>query len=166
LDRLLRSHATDHFRKLEALLAALPPRCLFFAGYCSRSLARAEAKKGGSSGGPPGLSRLFGSLGGFDSGGGDSMGGLGGGGGGGGGADDSSSLYDRLLMRGGARPRSKSTKGKQLSKMLPNHVELHPPNQDIHVSAECQGSGGQGGLDCLLLDYLPVPNWQIAVAAS
>jgi hypothetical protein len=144
LDRLLRSHATDHFRKLEALLAALPPRCLFFAGYCSRSLARAEAKKGGSSGGPPGLSRLFGSLGGFDSGGGDSMGGLGGGGGGG--ADDSSSLYDRLLMRGGARPRSKSTKGKQLSKMLPNHVELHPPNQDIHVSA---GGWGSGGCGCL-----------------
>ena len=60
------------------------------------------------------------------------MGGLGGGGGGGG---DDSSLYDRLLMRGGARPRSKSSKGKLLSKMLPNHVELHPPNQDSHVGA-------------------------------
>lgn len=56
LDRLLRTHATDHFRKLEALLAALPPRCLLFAGYCSRSLARAEAKR---EGGPTSFSRLF-----------------------------------------------------------------------------------------------------------
>lgn len=43
------------------LQATLPPRCLLFGGYCSRSLARADAKRDS---GPPGLSRLFGSLGG------------------------------------------------------------------------------------------------------
>lgn len=56
LDRLLRTHAVDHFRKLDALLAGLAPRCLLFAGYCSRSLARAEAKR---EGGPPSFSRIF-----------------------------------------------------------------------------------------------------------
>ena len=49
LDRLIRSQATDHFRKLEALLGTLPPRCLIFACYCSRSLAREKA------GGPGGI---------------------------------------------------------------------------------------------------------------
>lgn len=101
LDRLLRTHATDHFRKLEALLAALPPRCLLFGGYCSRSLARAEAK--GREGGPPGLSRFFSGLGGA---GGDSgLGGLG---------DEAGSLLDRFGRGGGAGAgrQRKSTKGK------------------------------------------------------
>lgn len=116
LDRLLRTHATDHFRKLEALLASLPPRCLLFGGYCSRSLARAEAKR---EGGPPGLSRLFGSLGGdaaF-------------------GAPDDLSLLDRFGRGPGSRSQRKSTKGKVLSKMLPNHLELHPPNHESQGKA-------------------------------
>ncbi|KAL4422596.1 hypothetical protein ABPG75_008793 [Micractinium tetrahymenae] len=114
LDRLLRTHATDHFRKLEALLASLPPHCLLFAGYCSRSLARTEAKR---EGGPTSFSRLF----------------LGGGDGAFGGAEDF--LYDRFGRRGPGPRSSKSTKGKLLSKMLPNHVELHPPNQETHAKA-------------------------------
>jgi hypothetical protein len=123
LDRLLRTHATDHFRKLEALLAALPPRCLLFGAYCSRALSRSEAKK---EGGGPNLSRLFGSLGGGDT-------GMGGGGGGGGGSEDMT-ILDRLGKGAGRGPR-KSVKGKALSKMLPNLMELHPPNQDCYVSA-------------------------------
>lgn len=125
LDRLLRTHATDHFRKLEALLASLPPRCLLFAGYCSRSLARAEAKR---EGGPQSLSRFFGGLGGDT--------GFGGGGGGsaaGGGGDDLA-LLDRF-GRGPGCGQRKSTKGRLLAKMLPNHLELHPPNQEAHVCA-------------------------------
>lgn len=51
MDRLIRSQAADHFRKLEALLAGLPQRCLVFACYCSRTLAR---EKAGGSGGPGG----------------------------------------------------------------------------------------------------------------
>ncbi|KAL4449051.1 hypothetical protein ABPG77_007768 [Micractinium sp. CCAP 211/92] len=127
LDRLLRTHATDHFRKLESLLAALPPRCLLFAGYCSRSLARAEAKR---EGGPTSFSRLF--LGGGE--------GKFGGGGGGGGRPGSEShllddfLYDRFGRRAPGQ-RSKSTKGKLLSKMLPNHLELHPPNHEAQAKA-------------------------------
>lgn len=117
LDRLLRTHATDHFRKLEVLLAGLPPRCLLFAGYCSRSLARSEAKR---EGGPPGLPRFFGSLS-------DGLGA--------GGMGDELSMLDRF-GRGPGRTQRKSTKGKLLSKMLPNHLELHPPNQDSHVSAQ------------------------------
>jgi hypothetical protein len=117
LDRMLRTHATDHFRKLEALLALLPPRCLLFGGYCSRSLTRPEAK--GREGGPPGLSRLFGSLG-------DPLGGFGDEGGG--------SLLDRF-GRGAMGRQRKSTKGKLLSKMLANHLELHPPNQESQTKA-------------------------------
>ncbi len=93
LDRMLRTHATDHFRKLEALLAQLPPRCLLFGGYCSRSLMRPEAK--GRDSGPPGLSRLFGSLG-------DPLGGFG---------DEGGSLLDRF-GRGAMGRQRKSTKGK------------------------------------------------------
>lgn len=48
-----------------------------------------------------------------------------------GGAEDF--LYDRFGRRTPGQ-RSKSTKGKLLSKMLPNHLELHPPNQEAHVS--------------------------------
>lgn len=94
MDRMLRTHATDHFRKLEALLATLPARCLLFGGYCSRSLMRPEAK--GRDGGPPGLSRLFGSLGG------DPLGGFG---------DEGGSLLDRF-GRGTMGRQRKSTKGK------------------------------------------------------
>lgn len=94
LDRMLRTHATDHFRKLEALLASLPPRCLLFGAYCSRSLARPESK--GREGGPPGLSRLFGGLGG------DPLGGFG---------DEGGSLLDRF-GRGPVSRQRKSAKGK------------------------------------------------------
>ena len=127
LDRLLRTQATDHFRKLEALLATLPSRCLLFGGYCSRSLARSESKR---EGGPPSLSRFFGGLGG-----GDGMGSAMGGGGGGG---DELSLLDRF-GRGPGRSQRRSTKGK-LSKLLPNHLELHPPNNEAHVSAGRSGA--------------------------
>jgi hypothetical protein len=50
MDRLIRSQAADHFRKLEALLAQLPQRCLIFACYCSRTLAREKAAAGGMGG--------------------------------------------------------------------------------------------------------------------
>lgn len=47
-----------------------------------------------------------------------------------GGAEDF--LYDRF-GRHAPGQRSKSTKGKLLSKMLPNHLELHPPNHEAQV---------------------------------
>lgn len=96
LDRLLRSHAADHFRKLEALLASLPPRCLLFAGYCSRSLARAEAK-GREGGGPPSISRIFGL-------GGDSVFP--------GAGDDAGGMLDRFGRAPGVGRARKSTKAK------------------------------------------------------
>ena len=40
MDRLIRSTAMEHFHKLGQLLSQLPPRCLVFAAYCSRSLSR------------------------------------------------------------------------------------------------------------------------------
>jgi hypothetical protein len=46
LDRMVGSQAHERARELEALLGALPPRCLFIGGYCSRVLAR-EPKAGG-----------------------------------------------------------------------------------------------------------------------
>ena len=120
LDRLIRSNASDHFRRLESLLAALPQRCLFMAAYCSRSLNREQARMGGGLGavrllglGAPGL-------------GGDS---------GGGALDDLPEMYryGRLARGSGGGSQRKSSKGRMLARMLPNHVELHPPNQDSQV---------------------------------
>jgi hypothetical protein len=128
IDRLLRTHASDHFRKVEALLAALPPRCLVFAAYCSRALAP-RAAPSSKRDGPTSFARLFGSLDAY-------AGGPGSGG-------DEPSLFDRFGRGGGGgRGGRRSTKAQLLARMLSNALELHPPNQAQLVSGwgACQVS--------------------------
>lgn len=117
MDRMLRSHNTEQFRRLKELLGALPARCLFIGGYCSRALAKEKASSAQS-----GLSMLFGGGG---RGGGDSLSV--------GPSDDFPPWYERL-GRGMSRSRS-SVKGRAFATMLPNHIELHPPHADSAAKA-------------------------------
>jgi hypothetical protein len=47
---------------------------------------------------------------------------------------DELGFLDRL-GRGGGRGQRRSVKGRLLARMLPCHLELHPPNLEAHVGA-------------------------------
>ncbi|GAB4815199.1 hypothetical protein N2152v2_002245 [Parachlorella kessleri] len=114
MDRLIRSQAADHFRKLEAFLAQLPPQCLIFACYCSRTLGREKPGAPGGGGGTMMIgSRLPMEL--LPS------------------IDEVAGIFDRLGRGPPGKSQKRSSKGKLLAKMFPNSIELFAPNQEAHA---------------------------------
>lgn len=113
VDRLFRSHAIEHFKKFQDLLKTLPSNCMFIGAYCARSLAREQKGSSGGGGGSGGMGMvLFG-------------------GGGGGGNDD---LPSFLADRGRSHGR-RGLKSRLLTRLLPAHIELYPPNDPALMKA-------------------------------